>query len=703
MAKHSLKFMHKAAIPLAISSLFVSPLTVHAQQATLAPVTVTSQSAPPTADVTGFGEVPLKEVPASATVITRKQIEAAGARRLADLTQFDSSVTDSYNAPGYWDFLAVRGFTLDNLYNYRREGLPFNAQTSVPLDNKERIEILKGTSGLQAGVSAPGGLVNYVVKRPTERDVREVTLEWSSRASVMGALDLGGRWGADRSFGYRINAAQEQLRPEMHNLDGHRSFLSLAGDWRINRDSVLEAEIEWSRKSQPSQTGFSVLGTVLPAVPDPRLNLNNQPWVQPTMFEGTTGTLRFSQSLSPDWKWSAQIGSQRLKTNDFTAFPYGCSAEGNYDRFCSDGTFDYYDFRSQDERRQQTAAALSLKGRFSTAGVTHDVSAGLTTARARDRFNTQAYNYVGTGTIDGKTVVPADPSLTYVVNDRDERSVELSLNDAVHWNESLTTWIGLRHTKLDRGYKQSLTTPWAAVSYKANPAVTLYASYGQGVESQRVPASPLFANAGDVLPALKSKQVEIGAKGAQGALDWQVAIFDIKRPLSNVDFCSRTGSPCVGQFDGHAVHRGVEASFQWTAGAWQVGSGVTLLRARREGSVLEPANNGKRPTNVPDAVLRANAAYKVDVLPGLELRANLSHEGKRSVFADESIELPAWTRLDAAVHYEHKVASANVGWTLGVDNVTNRRFWKESPFQFGHVYLYPGAPRTLRLTMNASL
>ncbi|MBC7601440.1 MAG: TonB-dependent receptor, partial [Ramlibacter sp.] len=211
------------------------------------------------------------------------------------------------------------------------------------------------------------------------------------------------------------------------------------------------------------------------------------------------------------------------------------------------------------------------------------------------------------------------------------------------------------------------------------------------------------ANAGAVLPALKSKHAEVGAKGSSGAFDWQVALFDIKRPLSNIDFCDRSFSACVGQYDGSAVHRGAEANFQWASGAWQIGSGVTLLHARREGSVLEPLNNGKRPTNVPGAVIRANAAYKVASLPGLELRANLSHEGRRSVLADESIELPAWTRLDAAARYENKIAGANVAWTLGVDNVANRRFWKESPFQFGHVYLYPGAPRTLRLTMSASL
>ncbi|MFM2208645.1 MAG: hypothetical protein RIQ96_288, partial [Pseudomonadota bacterium] len=64
-------------------------------QATLPRVTV---NASPTAqaDVAGF-DAPLRELPLSATVIGSDTIEQRGARRLADLTALDSSVTDAYN------------------------------------------------------------------------------------------------------------------------------------------------------------------------------------------------------------------------------------------------------------------------------------------------------------------------------------------------------------------------------------------------------------------------------------------------------------------------------------------------------------------------------------------------------------------------------------------------------------------------------
>ena len=705
----------QARIPHAIATTLLACASAQAQEPSLRPVLVEARTAASTADVTGFGDVPLKELPISATVVDRRQIESSGARRLADLTQFDASITDAYNAPGYWDFLSIRGFTLDNRFNYRREGLPISAETTIPLDNKERIEILKGTSGIQAGTSAPGGLVNYVVKRPTEQNLREVRLETTSRASVLAAADLGGRFGADRAFGYRLNVAHERLRPLTRNLDGERSLLALATDWRLSPDSVLAAEIEWSRKSQPSQAGFSLLGNVLPAPVNPRLNLNNQPWSLPSVFEAATGTIRFDQALNSQWRWSAQLGTQHLKSDDRMAFPFGCGAEGNFDRFCSDGTFDFYDFRSEDEQRRQDAASVNLKGKFAAGAVAHDLSLGLLTSKVRNRFQPYAYNFVGTGNIEGTAVVPADPTTAFQSTNRDERSVELSLHDAIRWNERLTTWLGLRHTRLKResimtdgsgatAYDQSLTTPWVAASYQLGSGLAGYASWGQGVESQVVPNNSfIYANPGVALPALKSRQWEIGIKGGQQAFAWQLAWFHINRPMTNIDFCNRTFSSCTGQFDGEAVHRGLEASAQWAQGPWRLGGGLTLLDAKRQGSALEPASNGKRPPNVPNVVARAQTAWRFASVPGLELQGQVSHEGRRGVLLDESVKLPAWTRFDAALRYETRLGGTATTWTLGIDNIADKRFWKESPFQFGHVYLYPGAPRTLRLSVTAAL
>jgi iron complex outermembrane receptor protein len=42
-------------------------------------------------------------------------------------------------------------------------------------------------------------------------------------------------------------------------------------------------------------------------------------------------------------------------------------------------------------------------------------------------------------------------------------------------------------------------------------------------------------------------------------------------------------------------------------------------------------------------------------------------------------------------------------WRAGIDNLADTRAWQESPYQFAHAYLFPMAPRSVRLSLQADL
>ncbi|MBK7991774.1 MAG: TonB-dependent receptor [Comamonadaceae bacterium] len=119
-------------------------------------------------------------------------------------------------------------------------------------------------------------------------------------------------------------------------------------------------------------------------------------------------------------------------------------------------------------------------------------------------------------------------------------------------------------------------------------------------------------------------------------------------------------------------NQGIELGAGYSAGPWRLGASATWLQAQRQDGVINPSLNGMRPTNVPDLV------------------------------PDESITLPAWTRVDLGLTYETRLMGQPNTWSLTVDNVANRRYFKESPYQYGHVYLFPGAPRTVKLAVQTS-
>jgi len=686
-------------------------------------ITITGSAKQQAPGVAGFGDMPSSRAPFSATVIDQRALHDAGISSLADITRLDAGITDAYNAPGYINQLAVRGYTLDNRFNFRRDGLPINAETVIGQANKQSLEVLKGTSGLQAGTSAPGGLLNLVVKRPRER-VRDASVVFTQDGTLEAAVDVGAR---DSGIGWRVNANGARLDPQTNSARGRRWLAAGAVDARIG-NTLVEAEVEASRQSQPSVPGFSLLGSRLPNAndTDPRINLNNQAWSLPVVFAGRTGSLRMTHTLVDNAEQQIELVAhgmrQQLKNDDRIAFPFGCSAEVAFSRYCSDGSFDYYDFRSDNERRTSDALDLAVKGRALLGGLTHQFNAGLLFTRYVARFGRQAFNFVGTGTIDGRAVVPANPTLTDENTNRDERSTELHLQDAMQLSERWSLWAGARHTRIGRksvrtdglratDYPQSFTTPWLAVSHAFTKQTHAYASAGQGIESEVVPSRARYSNGSEVLPALKSRQVEFGFKHASDTIDARIALFDIHRPATG-DFHTDDGAPalddcsdedpCTRRIDGIANHRGIEAEAEWRAGDVSLRASAMLLRARRNAS-SDAAVNGLQPTNVPTRSLKLQAAYNVVDVPDLALVGFVTHEGRRMVLPDNSVATPGWTRLDLGARFTQRIGEQTLIWRLGLDNATDRRAWQEAPYQFGHAYLYPLAPRTLHASLSLRL
>ena len=711
------------------AALLLASLDARAQN-TLAPVTVTGK-APTPASVAGWGDAPLEAAPLSATTIDAAQIRDAGARRLSDLTRFDPAVTTAYDTEGYIDYFTIRGFVVDNRFNFRRDGLPINAETSIPLENKARIDILKGLSGLQAGTSAPGGLVDLIVKRPLDAPLRSAFIEWRERGSVLGSVDISQRFGADDAFGVRLNAGAEHIDPIVRNAKGNRQVLALAGDWRASAATLVEAEIENSRRSQPSVPGFSLLGDSLPAVADPKLNLNNQPWSLPVVFDATTGSLRITQKFGDRWRRVAHGLTQYLRTDDRAAFPFGCTdPNGTYypDRFCPNGNFDLYDFRSENESRRSSTLDVTLHGAAATGALAHEFSLGVQRTIVRNRFQAFANNFAGTGKVDGTLVVPPAPDMVLAQTNRDERSSEIALRDAIAFGSSgATAWLGARHTQLDRSatptdgtqgtsFKQSFTTPFVALSQVLGRGQLVYASWGKGVESDVAPKVPLgsdptlprYLNAGQALPAAESRQFEVGVKGGAEHAEWNAAAFDIRRPLfGDISPGGQCGVvQCTRGLVGEQRHQGVEGSLAWRGGAWGVRAGAQWLHARVE-VPGDPTQDGKKPTNVPAVTARVQADWQVPQViagGGLRLLAAGTYESAREVLPDNSVQIPSVTKFDLGARYAIK-SSAATTWTLraGIDNVFDRRAWRESPYQFSHAYLFPLEPRTLRISLQVDL
>ena len=684
------------------------------------------------ASVGGLSDAPVAETPQSISILRASQARELGVNSLSSLIRSETSVGDSYNTVGYIESLQIRGFLLDNALNYRRDGFAISNHAPLAIENKESIEILKGVSGIQSGTSAPGGLVNYVLKRPTFDPLRELTFGLSERGSVLMHGDFGGRFGEAKRFGYRINVAAEERNPQARDARGDRQFVSGFFDMRLPGNALLEAEFEHNDLRQRSVPGFGLLdrdgdgvAQTLPAPVNPRINLNAQPWSLPFESRSTVASLRFQQALSSQWLYGVRYSHQRIRTNDRLAFPDGCSAGANYlyPGFCGDYSFDVYDFRSENEIRSTNSAEAYLRGEFRTGPVQHELGAGVKSIRYSERYEPmQAYNWVGIGNVFSPVVLPENPVPGDLNTLRDARTREIYLTDTMRFGADWSLWLGVRHTRLERSsertdgsrathYDQSFTTPFGALGYRPWKGGLAYVSAGSGVESEVVPNRPaLFTNSGVALPALRSRQAEIGFKQQlPGAGLLSAALFRVTKPWSgDIPEVDASGTPTgrsTRVADGReARHQGLELS--WIGRpmpALTVQAQATFLDATTTRS-LDPDLVGKRTTNAPRVSASLMSVWQVASVPGMTWTNRLIWSGAKPVTRDNAVMLPSYWQLDTAFAWRQRTTQGSaLTWRVGIDNVFDRRYWRDAPTQYwGGIYLLPALPRTLRGSVTMS-
>ena len=692
------------------------------------PRVVVETAAPPAGlrrlEVDTLSTAPLAETPLSAGVIDAEQLRERGVHSLSQAIREEPSASDAYNTIGYVESLVVRGFRLDNLLNYRRDGLPVSNHMPVAMENLEAVEIIKGVSAVLGGSGSPGGLVNYRLKQPTDTPLRMLLAEVSERGTALAQGDFGGRFGNGGAFGYRVNVAASERRPYPENAEGRRGFVSGYFDWRVGEATTLVAEFDYQALRQISVPGYGLLDTngdgvadTLPAPISPRINLNSQPWSLPFESRAAAGSLRWQQQLGRDWRFQLAAGGQRIRTDDRVAFPDGCSSGPVYvyPGLCGNYDVDIYDFRSEDEQRRTGTLDALLAGTAVTGAITHELRFGARRTRYTERFPPgQAYNFVGTTNVYAPVVLPADPTAGTLNTQSDLTNTELSASDVLRAGPG-SLWLGARWVRLERGsvrsdgseataFDQDFVSPWVALGWQPWSGGFGYASFGRGVEIESVPNRPdQFVNYGAALPALQSEQVEIGFKQVwtEGhALT--LALFSIDKPYGDD----------VPQADGRVLrvagakesrHRGLEASGTYIANRWLRLQGRAAWIDARTIQAVDPAEVGKRTTNVAPFAASVGVAWTAPVDPGFVLNNYLNYSGRKPVTPDNSVELPSYWQWDIAATYRWLWSGTRLTLSAGIDNVTDRGYWREAPTQYwGGIYIIPAQPRIARLSIAAN-
>ncbi|WP_322007165.1 TonB-dependent siderophore receptor [Paraburkholderia tropica] len=639
------------------------------------------------------------DTPFSTDVVTTERGKDLLANTANDLFKYDPAVTIvGDNATGENSAFAIRGLAVDMLNGVKVDGQNFPSwDTELSLEQFEQVEVLKGLSGFMYGFSTPGGIVNYVLKRPTDDPYRSFSIGYQSAGVFSEKIDLGGRFGNDKRFGYRLNLVNEDGNTAEANGHVRRQVASLALDFRITPDLTWTADAFYQkRKTNGTLFGIYVGGGL--GIPD--AGKVTRDLTQPQNFYETEiasfGT-GLDYRISDTWRASLKYRFAKENRTNSDSLLYVYNAAGDYQNTLYAALTRYF---------YQNVDAM-VQGKFNTGPFKHDVVIGASYQTQQSEYDdSEGWNdgySLGTGNLYQSTLLTNDAVHIGENLFRHERTTQTALyaSDTVQITPRLSALLGLRYTQFrDRVYNvdQSVqadysanpVTPTGALMFKLDPDTTVYASYVEALQ-QGGASSNTNVNYPQTFGPLKSKQYEVGLKADHRNWGANLALFRIDQGYEY------TNSANVFTQSGTKRYQGIDASgWLQLAADWRLMGGVMWLNAKAV-DVDDASVDGKRIYGAPRFTVTGRVEYNPSYLRALTVAFGGKYVGNMAVDAANTQFVPAYTTWDLSAKYATQVAGKDVTLRAGVNNLFNRRYWTAA---WGY-YVMPSATRTF--VANATL
>lgn len=656
--------------------------------------------------VATFGSRELIDIPQSVSVITQEVLLDQQVRALGDLVRNDPSVIVS-NPPGFNETINIRGYNLDNSSSYRRENLIFQNQVQSPFENKAAVEIVKGPSAIRYGFTPPGGIINYVLKRPTSQPLAFVQGFGDSNGTVGIHADFGGK--VRETFGYRINAVVSNEASYVDEVSGPRQMFSALFEWKPTDKLTIdfEGEYQFRELEQQANIRLSSFDETLTTAQrqqlledfDPRTFIGQKWGTYPTRnFVGSIGA---AYEFSDNWKIQGRMQKMNLIRDQQAAGIVNGTLQAN-------GDFESQIFFDPAQVRDPFSAEAFLTGKFDTFSLEHTVAVGTAYSRNPLKFSLTGSRFnVGSSNIFNPVDLPypeatAGPTIEALIFTQKAAY----LTDFVKLSEKVEVLAALRYTEqknedvfndtqtLQESYKDDILSPNLGIIYKPIENLSVYGSYATGVTNGRqIPADASNFGTDVFLDPVETEQFEIGAKWElfKRAL-FTAALFDIDQPLAFIDANN------IFRYGGSQRHRGAEFTLSGkVTNNLRVIVGGLYLDAEIDND-SEPELDGQRPASVPEFQGNIYVDYNFASIEGLSANAGLFYTGDR--FADNlgTFEVDGYARLDIGARYGFELLGTDMTARLNVRNLTNKQFIEG--LAFGS-FLY-GAPTTAVFSLAAT-
>lgn len=644
-------------------------------------------------------DTPLIEIPQSISIVTADQIEAQGVTSFTEVFRYVPGVSaEPFGFESRFTWIDIRGFdaTQDGLYV---DGLQLrnpNYVTSYSLEpyGAERIEIPKGPASVLYGAGSPGGLVNYVTKRPIDDTFSEIELEVGSDDLYQGKFDFGGRVDPTGTMLFRMTGVVRDAETQQDYVQDDRIYLAPSFTFRPDENTTWTVLAHY----QDDDTNIS---QALPAVGK---TSNIYPGINPSFFPGEPSVDYYERTEYAvtslfehvfDETWTFRQNARYLDSKLDVSGVYGLA----FDPSTNELSRGYY---ARDDSLRAFNIDNQAIAKFYTGTVRHTLLLGLDYQNldARDIGISGAIGSINIyAPVYGQTVSLDPPYSDLDIEQwqtglyaQDQikltRNWILSLGGRYDWAESSIDSIDHynNNLKTTSTQKDEAFTGRVGLVYKSDFGLAPYIGYSESF----LPVAGADSITGIPFAPETGQQYEAGIKFQPPGMQSFVtaAIFDLTRQ----NHTTQTDMFQTSQ-TGETNSRGIELSAKAS-----LAEGLDLVASFTTFDIeitesVRPEEIGKEPLQTPDtmASLWADYTFPYGPLQGFGFGGGVRYTGSSYADQENAIKVDDVTLFDAALHYEFD----DIRLALNVKNVLDKEYAGGCFVRTGDTFCTFGATRNV--------
>lgn len=636
-------------------------------------------------------DTPLRNIPQSISVVTDKQIKDQNMQGMADVVRYVPGVQMA-QGEGHRDAPILRG-TISTA-DFYVDGMRDDVQYLRDLYNSERVEVLKGSSGMIFGRGGTGGLINRVTKQAGWQDRNEIGLSYGSWDKRRITTDVNK--GINEQVAVRMNAMFEDSNSYRDHVDVERWGINPTATFRLGDATTLEVGYEHFEDNRVVDRG-------VPSFNGKPLKLKESTYIgNPDLSDSTAQVDALNARISHEFANGSTLVNQ-TRYADYEKF-YGNVFPGAYNN--STKTIGIAAYTSATDRKNlinQTDYTFSVD----TFGIGHTVLTGMELSRQV----TDNYRQSGVFASSNKSVGLDDTiyrlPISFANNggsDANNRSVAetaaLYVQDQIELNSQWEAIVGVRYDnfKVDLDNRNNNTelsssdelfSPRAGLIYKPLDNLSLYTSYTIAHVPRAGEQLAGLTLGNRALDPEKFINKEIGAKwDITERMAATLALYRLDRTNVAVADPNNPGQSIL--VDGQRV-KGVELGLSGNlTDAWQITGGY----AYQESEVLAGNDKGNKIAQVPRNSISLWNRYDFNSQWGVGLGA--VYQSDVFAGADNTVKMPSFTRVDAALYY---TVNPQLKLQLNVENLFDEEYYTSA---HSNTNIVPGAPLAMGVSANVT-